>query len=198
MEDRGRCGFGAVVVETFSEALFSPLLTWREIRRLLELSQQIRTALQAMAAVHVMQLCMAKQRLFQRVHGELGCRMQHGPRALSVLERHHCWVSPAIWVHPRRNATQQPRLCWHAGVWRVSDRAAALRPTRAQNDTRHEEWATEYAFLVAGAGEMEGTLVLQAWLEKWWEAGAWFYRLFELPAGGFLRASEDEEFGTDG
>ena len=25
MEDCGRCGFGAVVVETFSEALFSPL-----------------------------------------------------------------------------------------------------------------------------------------------------------------------------
>ena len=28
MEDRGRCGFGAAVVETFSEAVFSPLLTW--------------------------------------------------------------------------------------------------------------------------------------------------------------------------
>eukprot|EP00435_Cladocopium_sp_Y103_P030440 s1465_g7.t1 len=200
MEDFGRCGFGAVVVETFSEALFLPLLTWRKIRRLLELSQQIRTALQAMAVVHVMQLCMAKQRLFQRVHDELGCRMQRGPRALSVLERHHCWVSPAICVHRGRNAAKQPRLCWHAGVWRVADRAAALKPMDFDDDIPPKDCEAHYAFVGAfvGTGNMEGTLVLQAWREKWWEDGAWFARQFKLPVGGFLRAFEDEEFGTHG
>ena len=205
MEDGGRCGFGAAVVETFSEALFSPLLTWRDVRRLLELSQQIRTKLQAMPLVRVMQLCMAKQRLFQQVHDELGCRMQRGDiyvqdgslATLSVLERYHSWVSPAIWVYPGTNAAEQPRLCWHAGVWRVAARAEALRPC-SQPDEHHQrraEWATEYAFLKVGQGNMEGTLYLQAWLEKWWADGAWFHRLFELPAEGFLRASEGEEFG---
>ena len=194
MEDRGRRGFGAVVVETFSEALFLPLLTWREIRRLLELSQQMRTALQAMAVVHVMQLCMAKQRLFQRVHDELGYRMQRGPRALSVLERHHCWVSPAIWVHPGRDPAKQPRLCWHAGVWRVADRAAALQPKRFDDAIPPKDCEAHHAFVCAGTGGV----IMHAWREKWWEDGAWFARTFELPVGGILRAFEDEEFGTDG
>eukprot|EP00435_Cladocopium_sp_Y103_P013431 s155_g3.t1 len=150
-----------------------------------------------MSVVHVMQLCMAKKRLFARVHVELGCRAQRGPRALSVLDRHHCYVSPSIWVYPGSSATQQPRLCWHAGVWRVADRAAALQPREFDDDIPPKDCEAHYAFVCAGTGNREGRVVMHAWREKWWEDGAWFARTFELPVGGVFRASE-EEFGTAG
>eukprot|EP00435_Cladocopium_sp_Y103_P003069 s2276_g1.t1 len=193
MDDRRQCGFGVVVSETFSEALFFALLTWRDIRRLLELSPQVRTALQAMSVVHVMQLCMAKKRLFARVHVELGNRAQRGPRALSVLDRHHCYVSPSIWVHPGSSVTEQPRLCWHAGVWRVADRAAALQPKDLNRDIPDKDCEAHYAFVHASTGGV----IMHAWREKWWQDGAWFCRKFQLPVGGVYRASE-EEFGTAG
>eukprot|EP00435_Cladocopium_sp_Y103_P016246 s5494_g4.t1 len=69
---------------------------------------------EAMGVVHVMQLCMAKQWLFQRVHDELGYRMQRGPRALSDCEAHHAFVcagTGGVIMHAWREKW------WEDGAW---------------------------------------------------------------------------------